>query len=495
MNRFSKITLLIVVSITAVSGLAVGTPVSGQTVSEVTIIADTGFTLGFYHSMTGLSNAQLQAQAATAASTKSSLLKAILDTAKKVAGQAVKRYIIERYVNATIDWINSGAQGSYNHRVLVENWKTFLEDAGNSAIGDFAQSLGAGFLCSPFNLQLRLSLAQPEKFDTRASCTLDQITANIQDFAKDFSHGGWIAYNELWYPQNNYYGATLMAWDEATQEAAKAQTAAQSEAIAGQGFLSFKKCDANGVCRITTPGGLVGEAAKSALINLPANAIVNADDIASYVSAIADAAINQLIKTQINGLQREDTRSFDTSTGDTNPCVGLRGDALAACNGLRRTSVTEFNQSRSVISAQVSSALASRQDAQGILNQTIQVEEAFITKIQDLATCQQNHGSAQYAETKNLLDFETETLQTQKDKLTDNQDAISLLENTVSDLNQVDPEDWVTLSQKIAESSAATGEGAATDFLSSAQSDQTAIQSNIDSRTADIDNELQICQG
>ncbi|TSD02284.1 MAG: Uncharacterized protein Athens071426_527 [Parcubacteria group bacterium Athens0714_26] len=128
--------------------------------------------------------------------------------------------------------------------------------------------------------------------------------ANINDFYNDFRNGGWIAYQEMWRPQNNFYGATLLALDEVDKQQTAAQNAAYAEGVAGGGFLSIKKCDSNGKnCVIETPGTFVAGAAKKYLIDTPADRFIGADSMVAYAAAIIDALVNKFIETGVKALQ------------------------------------------------------------------------------------------------------------------------------------------------------------------------------------------------
>src|SRR3989344_4583999 len=169
----------------------------------------------------------------------------------------------KRVLDVMVDQVVASIQGGGKPQ-FVTDWKGFLQDASQAAIGDFAQEFGAGFLCAPFSFQLQLSLLKVPKFSQKATCTLDKIVKNIQEFRNDFRKGGWIAFGASWQPQNNFYGALIMALQELEIRKEAAAFAAQNEAQAGGGFLSTKKCDIDPVtgkevrCKVTTPGSAVG---------------------------------------------------------------------------------------------------------------------------------------------------------------------------------------------------------------------------------------------
>ncbi|MEK9154475.1 MAG: hypothetical protein AAB596_00140 [Patescibacteria group bacterium] len=149
----------------------------------------------------------------------------------------IAKRIIDHIVDQTTEWIQGGGKPRF-----VTDWNGFMKDAGQAAIGDVILQTDAAFLCSPFKLQVKLSLLPVKKFGQRVECTLDDIVENIEDFYENFENGGWLAYNEAWQPQNNYFGTMLIIHDEMLSKEWAASEAARNEALAGKGFLSVKRC-------------------------------------------------------------------------------------------------------------------------------------------------------------------------------------------------------------------------------------------------------------
>lgn len=235
-------------------------------------------------------------------------LTSVCDSIKKALGQAFKQQILQALVNDITSWIKRGYKG----KVIVTDWKDLVNNAGQAAVGEFAQSIGAGFLCSPFNFQIQFLLTQHPDFDTKARCTLDDIVGNINNFYTDFRSGGWIAYQESWAPQNNFYGATLAAIREADRVHDEAADAAKSEGIANQGFLSQKNCvtvtlpggGTKEQCTTTSPGSFIGNAAAETLVKTPIGAVIGADELGGYLKVIIDTALNELIKKQVDDIKQ-----------------------------------------------------------------------------------------------------------------------------------------------------------------------------------------------
>lgn len=231
----------------------------------------------------------------------------LFEWAFKIAAEALKRQLLNMIVDQIVTWIQGGGNPKF-----ITDWPGFFRDAVDAAGGNFLKQLGLGLFCSPYNLTLRAAFIPIPKFSDRSACTLSQIGINIENFLKNFNNGGWMAWNEMVLkPQNNIYGAYLMAWDQYEIEKSAAKKAAEAEAQAGRGFLSVKRCirqhdeiigEQNGqpltntVCdqyQIVTPGTVVGELAAKA-VGSDIDFIVNAQDFAAYVAAITNAVLNRM---------------------------------------------------------------------------------------------------------------------------------------------------------------------------------------------------------
>lgn len=228
----------------------------------------------------------------------------------KALRDIIAKRILDYIVDQTVQWVQGGGEPKY-----VTDWQGFLKDAGNIAFDSVVRDVGAARLCAPFAIQLKLALLPVRRFPTQISCTLDQFTANINNFYDNFNNGGWVAYNAMWEPQNNYYGQILMIQDQLQTETSRKLTAAANEAIAGNGFLNVKKCierapltpdqavfETEGECirwETTTPGAIVGQALGTS---------ITADtwwaaNIQSWTSALVNAVINRVISEGVGAIR------------------------------------------------------------------------------------------------------------------------------------------------------------------------------------------------
>lgn len=274
-------------------------------------------------------------QSSEAAAYKNTLDQSLM-TSKDCIRDVMAKIILDWIVDETVVWIQGGGKPRF-----VTDWEDFAQDAVNVGVGSVIQETNLAFLCSPFKLQVQLSLIAPERFQHRIECTLDKIVANIDAFYDDFSQGGWLAYNTIWEPQNNYYGIILMAHDEMLLRAAQKKEAALNEALASKGFLSVKRCvvkDKDGKkClqyEIMTPGDAVGRLAGEAITS----DIRWAENIKSWTAALVNATLNRLIKEGLS-LMKKSTDPASADYGDYDPWRGY--NRLKQINKNAKRNLTE----------------------------------------------------------------------------------------------------------------------------------------------------------
>lgn len=283
------------------------------------------------------------------------------DFVAKVALGLLKKNILDVMVDQLINWIQYG--DNYEPRFITD-FGGFIDDAANVAVGDLVQEVGLGAVCKPIKLSLQFALLPQRTFSQRSSCTLDDIVGNVEDFYNNVAGFNFVAYNAVLQPNNNYYGAMLMANDERIQRVADAVNEAQNEIVTGGGFLSQKRClewsfrdqngsivttqgatgdnkapatpaGASGAWRCTeetivTPGQTIGDTAAS-LVGVDFQFIINAEDLSAYVAALGDAVLNRLISDTAKGLAgMRKPVSNPTEQGPTG-CEGLTGELLNAC--------------------------------------------------------------------------------------------------------------------------------------------------------------------
>lgn len=292
------------------------------------------------------------------------LAQMILEWLRKLVTEILKDQLIHRLVQQVIKWVQGEGKPQF-----VTNWRQFLEDSFSRAAGAATQKLTR--LCGAFGPLVQIGLAPPANIYEPTYCTLDQVVQNIEGFYDDFSRGGWVAYGAALQPQNNLFGAMIISSDIVTREAAKAQEAERTKALAWSGFPGTKQCvkfreesfpigefdldilrqdedfvragscsqttctavfcdddDGRGY-RVTTPGEAIGSQLDQAL-GSPIHRIVNAEDIIALVSALVNSGLNKLTRAGQRGLTgllrggADSSEAVGTGSGNpSGPCADL----------------------------------------------------------------------------------------------------------------------------------------------------------------------------
>lgn len=241
--------------------------------------------------------------------------KTIQDTIIDTLKGYLKKKLLDYFTDSIIRWI----QGEDDKPAFVTNWRKFMGDVVNDAVGSYIETTKFAGLCDTFNFQVRVSLPRPGR-PALPTCTLDRIVGNIENFYSDFRSGGWLAYNEMLYPQNNPYGAYMIAIEGAAYEAITAQQEKQQEVDQSKGgFLNTKRCKhywtepltQAQIClewENTTPGGVIADKLSDAL-RLDTESILTAKEFEQYAIMILDAVTNRLFRAGADGLLGLTTKS------------------------------------------------------------------------------------------------------------------------------------------------------------------------------------------
>jgi len=223
---------------------------------------------------------------------------------------------------STVNWINNGFHGNPS---FVKDLNGFLADTTDQVIGDFIQNdLKAGFLCTSFALQVRIALAETYMpYRQKSACTLTDVRNNVSGFIENNNSGGWENWLQVTTePQNNVFGATILAQDELARKITTKLNIENKNLDWGKGFRNFQVCEsdqefanrireANGYgadvdvtgmgskkCETTTPGAVV-----ESQLELALGSSVRQLEVAQDINAIIGALTNQLMAQVIKGGQ------------------------------------------------------------------------------------------------------------------------------------------------------------------------------------------------
>lgn len=253
-------------------------------------------------------NLQLLQQQATQQAAQTFISK-VIDQGLKVILEMLRKKLLDYFVDSTIRWI----QGKDDQPAFVTNWRKFMGDVVNDAMGSYVETTKFAGICDTFDFQIRASLPSVSSRPALPTCTLNQIVGNIENFYNDFNNGGWLAFNESLASQNNPYGAYIMAMEGQAYEVAAAQQEQEKElSQSSSGVKNTKKCAVEQTDSLTgekrcllemttTPGNMIAQKVQQAL-NVDIDHILSATEFTAYVSAIADAATNRLLRAGKEGL-------------------------------------------------------------------------------------------------------------------------------------------------------------------------------------------------
>jgi len=274
--------------------------------------------------------------------------------------------VIRRLVDETVNWINSGFEGS---PFFVTNPGDFLMDAADQASGLFLAKLRLTGLCYDWTPRIELALRLQRPFQQRMQCTLSRVISNYEAFINDFINGGWAGWIAMTsQPQNNIYGAYLEASGELTRTIMNAQNQAQTKANWGKGFLSQEVCSQGALdqaaynsCMHPTGAGPAGTDAickKAACshfeIQTPGTTIENrltqalGSDVQRLISAdefneILSALFGQLIQKGISAIGKAVAGGGGGSTFSNNP--EALTEEKAYFDGLKTSALETINSS------------------------------------------------------------------------------------------------------------------------------------------------------
>ena len=228
-------------------------------------------------------------------------------------------------VASTVNWINSGFEGS---PAFITDFDGFLKNQADIIVGEYIYGSKLNFLCSPFSLDIKNALAiqyfegQGQEYQPR--CTLSEVTDNIDGAINDLDREwDWDVWNSITQTSTNnpfgqYIEASIAISNDITDEKDKEITKLNW----GDGFLSYEKCteeaptinmeniDPEGEsssdvymgpmteegtmshCEIVTPGSMIMDLGAEN-IKLGGQELVTADEISEIVGAL----VSQLTQT------------------------------------------------------------------------------------------------------------------------------------------------------------------------------------------------------
>ncbi len=303
----------------------------------------------------------------------------LIDKSSKVMLQNLKKRLTDQLVNQTIDWIRDKKEPKY-----VSNFWDFAKDALDVAAGDTIRELDLANLYPDPDLKNYLISVIKERgrerqrtFSQNISFNLDKQVEDVDAFKEDFTEGGFPALIAASDPVNNPMGVAFLTgaylnekenqeltnranevtsdgfksdivcdtWvlvkedqrnpggvggaylDPSTgqekvlklaEEAAKPLSNPPTSGITGTKYVCPDTFQRNGRI-VKTPSGIVQTLAAKA-VTQQFDYVLSANDVNSYVSGIAEAAISRLM--------RDGIALFGTTSGNNDDYLpsGIQGE-------------------------------------------------------------------------------------------------------------------------------------------------------------------------
>ncbi len=218
--------------------------------------------------------------------------------------------VVSGITSSIVNWINSGFQGS---PAFITDLPGFLLGVADGVAGEFIESLGGigSFICSPFQLDVQISLAvlydQGRTGSQSApTCTLTGIIDNIEGFIgglTDVSQGGWNDWFDITARPDMYtpYGQVLSAQAGLRASLVNARGEEIKLLDFGEGFLSGEICDlveTEGTpredCFISKPGQIIEEAL-TFTTSTGQRSLIAADEFNEIISALLGQLVQQVV--------------------------------------------------------------------------------------------------------------------------------------------------------------------------------------------------------
>lgn len=224
------------------------------------------------------------------------MVERIVDTGGRLAAKA----LVDKMVQSTVNWAQSGFEGN---PAYVTDPKQYFTSLSDNIAGEFIAGSDLGYLCSPFQTQVRLALRNQYLEGPQYQCSLTQVIGNIDAFYSDFNQGGWDAWFSMTQNSgNNPYGAYLQAQIELDSRIAESVGLQEQQLDWNSGFLSWADCIVpdpyTGECLkrgpTKTPGSVISEQLNN---SLPAglDRLVSAEHIDQVISAFANGLLNRYV--------------------------------------------------------------------------------------------------------------------------------------------------------------------------------------------------------
>ena len=365
---------------------------------------------------------------------------------------SLAKQIIQQISADMVSWINSGFNGN---PAFIQDPLGALGEVADQVLGEFIDGNGLGFLCSPFQVEIKAALVR-NYYGGRGgvprppSCTLGEIADNFEAFVSSpisfefdpnaspgsipsasgavnsgqatgfIAGGGWSAW--LATVENNPYEAYLYAEEEFQLAVASQQGALLAGLDWGDGFLSWKECSGSDPgplsgsgstgpggqatnCQIVTPGSVIEDTLVDQL-----GSGVRSLEIADEINEILAALMNQLL-SQVFG-------AVGGLAGASSPSQDFDGQSYVdALRGSSPSGSGSITLSRDLSDAGIDRNVALLNKYLTIKNDSLEAVSDSIDLQEDIIACYKNKPNAPGAERE--IDNASSTIETSLSPLID----------------------------------------------------------------------------
>ncbi len=215
---------------------------------------------------------------------------------------SIRQALIAEMTQSIVDWINGGFEGE---PAFVSNLGDFFTNIADETAYNFIMGSGLSSICSPFQVDIRLALAQnyANRYSHNFACNFG-VGVNIGGFysgTSPFSWDQWWQSTEL---QNNPIDAAQLAQAELEQQLAEGKSEAQLKYTAGQGYTGTDKCDQYD----STTGKCTHYTTVTAPVNVAQGAVqaqgtgLRQLEMADAFDEIVNALLGQLLQKALTGV-------------------------------------------------------------------------------------------------------------------------------------------------------------------------------------------------
>lgn len=178
----------------------------------------------------------------------------IQDYILKPAVRIAVRVMLHETTQQIVRWIQGERNVGY-----IRNPQSFIRSVADKAAGEVLNEITKTNLCGNIGAFLRISLRTPPGLQQKLACSLTDIVQNVESFYRNFNNGGWPAFiSASVEPQNNPYGAYLIALEAKAAAESSAVDNALFKLQASYPFLGFEVEKESPNCFISQ-GGRSGE--------------------------------------------------------------------------------------------------------------------------------------------------------------------------------------------------------------------------------------------